>query len=68
MSGRQASINGEDSWINLLMKLNGHLQMVNRVVTKIYPKCQQAYTCDLIKNTDLKNYSFSQYFHTDFIS
>ena len=53
MSGRQAMAN---SWINFLEKLNNHFQMVERVMTKVHPKCQQAYTCDLIKNA-ASNYS-----------
>ena len=68
MSGRKANTNFEESWMDFLMNLNNHLQMVDRVVTKVYPKCHQAYKCDLIKNTNLDNYSLSQYLNMDFIS
>ena len=58
MSGRQAMAN---SWINFLEKLNSHFQMVDRVMTKVHPKCQQAYTCDLIKNASNFTVNESQY-------
>ena len=50
MSGRQVGESLESSWMNFLERLNNHLQMVNRVVTKVHPKCHRAYTCDSIEN------------------